>query len=226
MQAVCAICGCKPATTRDHIPPKSLYPKPIDGDINLNTVPACAQCNNGSSRDDEAFKVLIGVATGEFQDVPLKVIDSLARTIGRNSRIASQIFSTKKMVLTNLRGPILEPAVSITFDFEPYDRVITRIVRALYWIETNQALPADAQITVLPGHEIPQSLGSDLMQLMLQLPLRKLNKDTFLYRFQIEDGGNQLWGMQFFSRHTAYAYVRGPPYASYIKMEQFLDGKQ
>jgi hypothetical protein len=210
MQTLCAICGTSPATTRDHIPPKSLYPKPIDGDMNLNTVPACVQCNNGSSRDDEAFKVLIGIATGEFRDNPSKLIDSLAGTIGRSPRIASQIFSTKKAVLTNLRGSILEPAVSITFDIEPYDRVVTRIVRALHWMETNQALSLDSKVTVLPGHQISQSLGSDLMQLLHRMPLKKLNKDTFLYRYHVDDDGNEMRGMQFFSRHTAYACIRCP----------------
>lgn len=207
MQAVCAICGLRPATTKDHIPPKNLYPKPIDGDMNLNTVPACAQCNNGSSSDDEIFKVLIGIATGEHQDSPGKVIDSLAGTIGHNTRIASQIFSTKKTVLANLRGTVLEPTVSITFDFEPYERVITRIIRALHWIETYKVLPADAKVTVFPAHEIPHDLAANFMQLLHLLPLKTLNKDTFLYRFHIEEGGVQIWGMQFFSRHTTFAYV-------------------
>lgn len=174
--------------------------------MNLNTVPACARCNNGSSSDDEIFKVLIGIATGEYQDTPQKIIDSLSGTIGHNHRIASQIFLTKKTVFANLRGKVLEPAVSVTFDFEPYERVITRIIRGLHWIETRQALPADAKVTVLPGHEIPQSLASSFMQLMGLLPLRSLNKETFLYRCHIEDGV-QIWGMQFFSRHTTFAYV-------------------
>jgi hypothetical protein len=117
------------------------------------------------------------------------------------------VFSTQKRVLANLRGKVLEPAVSVTFDFKPYERVITRIIRGLYWIETDRALPIDSKVTVLPGNQIPPDLGSSFMQLMHLLPLRKLNKDTFMYRCHIGDDGVQLWGMQFFSRHTTFAFV-------------------
>ena len=210
MQTLCAICGSNPATTRDHIPPKNLYPKPIAGDMNLNTVPACARCNNGSSSDDEVFKVIIGTSTGESSEAPSNVIDSLSKTIGRNHRMANQIFSTSKTVLVNSRGPILERAVSITFDFNPYARVITRIVRALHWIEMEWSLPAEAKVTVLPSQQLPQNLVLDLMQLMHQHPLKNLNKETFLYRFHVDKDGKAVWEMQFFSRHTTYAFCTWP----------------
>lgn len=213
MPALCAICGANAATTKDHIPPRSLYSKPRDNDSNLNTVPACSFCNNGSSHDDEIFKVLIGLETGEHQNAPDRVIESLAGTIGKNARVASQVFSTQKRVLANLRGKALESAVSVTFDFGPYERVITRIICGLHWIETGRALTISANVTVLPGNQIPKDLGSDFMQLLHLHPLRKLNKDTFMYRCHIGDDGCQVWGMQFFSRHITFAYVNGSSHA-------------
>ena len=207
MSLLCAICGVRAATTKDHIPPKSLYPKPRDNDSNLNTVPACSHCNGGSSSDDEIFKLLIGIDTGEHQKDPQKVIDSLAGTVGKNARIANQIFSTKQRVLANIRGPILQQAVTVTFDFKPYERVITRIVRGLHWMETGQVMNSEAGIKVLPGNQLTQSAASDWMSLMLLLPLKRLNKDSFSYRYQIGDDGIHVWGMQFFSRHTTFVLV-------------------
>lgn len=211
MPHLCAICGVRAATTSDHIPPSSLYPKPRDNDINLNTVPACAICNNGSSQDDEVFKVMIGIDTGEYQRDPQRIINSLAGTVGKNARVANQIFSTKQKVLVNRGRPILQPAIAVTFDFKPYERVITRIVRGLHWTETGRAVAAEAWIQVLPGCQLTKKLASDWMSLMMSLPLKKLNKETFTYRCRIGDDGVHVWGMQFFSRHTTFVMVQEAP---------------
>lgn len=211
MKVICAICGVNEATTKDHIPPKNLYSKPRDNDINLNTVPACEKCNNGSSSDDEVFKVLIGITTGEYQTSPDKVIDSLAKTIGENGRIAKQIFSSKREVYSQLDGVIQRQAVAVTFDRESYNQVIRRVVRGLYWMETGIALLPEAKIRVFPGDELQIDLAKNLMELMHLLPLRKLNKNTFLYRFIFSDDGEDIWGLQFFGRHTTFVFVQNKP---------------
>src|SRR5438132_859881 len=46
----CCYCG-RPATTRDHVPTRKLFPQPRPSD--LITVPACSVCNNSSSKDEE-----------------------------------------------------------------------------------------------------------------------------------------------------------------------------
>ena len=208
MPLMCAICGVHPSTSKDHIPPKNLYPKPRDNDINLNTVPACGYCNNGSSSDDEVFKILVGIETGEHQKDPQKIIDSLAATVAKNARVANQVFSTKQRVLASIDSSVLQPAVTVSFDFEPYARVITRIVRGLHWMETGRTLVSAAKVQVLPGNHLSQSVAADWMGLMQLLTLKKLNKDSFSYRCHIGEDGLHAWGMQFFSRHTAFALVQ------------------
>src|SRR5687768_334768 len=49
----CYLCG-KPATTFDHIPPKSLFPKNFQ--YKGIKVPACKDCNNATSKDDEYLR--------------------------------------------------------------------------------------------------------------------------------------------------------------------------
>ena len=216
MLTLCAICGIRAATTKDHVPPKSLYPKPRDNDINLNTVPACAHCNNSAASDDEIFKVLIGIDTGEHQNDPQKIIDSLAGTIGKNARVAGQVFSTEKSVFTRLRGSVFEPAVAVTFDFKSYERVITRAIKGLHWMETRNYMHPDATFQVLPGAQLPPNLAADWMNLMMDLPLKKLNKDSFAYRYHIGSDGCHAWGVQFFSRHTTFILVN-EPVAQYVE---------
>lgn len=210
MRTLCAICGVKSATTKDHIPPQSLYPKPRANDINLNTVPACAGCNNGAAFDDEIFKVLIGIDTGEHQADRQKIIDSLAGTIGKNARVAGQVFSNKKKIFAGLRSSVLEPAVEVTFDFKPYERVIIRAVKGLHWMETGKCLHPAATYRVLPGAQLTRSHAAEWMSLMMNLPLKKLNKDSFAYRYHIGSDGCHAWGMQFFTRHTTFVMVQEP----------------
>lgn len=207
---LCAICGTNVATTDDHIPPKSLYPPPRDNDINLNTVPACTQCNNGASVDDEIFKVLVGIDTGNHQKDPDRIAESLAKTMAGNGRIANQVLSSSYRTYARLNGAILEPAVAVTFDFTRYQRVIERIVRGLHWMKTGHAMPSEATVLVIPGSQLTQPLATEFMELMQLLPLNKLNKGTFVFRWHVSPEGQQIWGMQFFGRHTTFAIVENP----------------
>lgn len=55
----CYLCGVAlddRNTTRDHVPPKGLFPRPfIDEPI---IVPCCSSCNGGKSRDEEFFRLV------------------------------------------------------------------------------------------------------------------------------------------------------------------------
>lgn len=51
---ICYNCG-KPADSKDHLPPKSFFPKPVP--LDLITMPCCSQCNNGFSLLDEKFRI-------------------------------------------------------------------------------------------------------------------------------------------------------------------------
>lgn len=210
MANLCALCGKNAATTKDHIPPQGIYPKPRANDINFNTVPACSDCNNGSAVEDEEFKVLIGISTGESHDNPDVVIDWIARTIGKNQKISNQIFSTKQNVLAYLRGPILEPAVAVTFDGEKYRKVISRIIRGLYWLQKGHALGCNPKISVFPENSIKPEFARSMMSLMNYLGAHPLNKGTFIYKVHFCEDGTSIWGMQFFKRHTVFAFAESP----------------
>lgn len=210
MPSLCALCGENEATTKDHIPPKGIYPTPRDSDINFNTIPACSECNNGAAVEDEEFKVLMGISTGEFHKNPDVVVDWVARTIGHNKKIAAQIFSTKQNVHAHLRGPILEPAVAVTFDGEKYNKVISRIIRALYWVQQGRALGLNSKISVFATQSMKPDFSKSMMDLMNCLEAHTLNKDTFVYKFQVCEDGSSIWGMQFFKKHTVFGYAEPP----------------
>jgi len=64
-KSVCVFCG-DPATTRDHVPPKGVFPDPKPSD--LITVPACDSCNSDTKLDDEYFRWLVATGSGGNED--------------------------------------------------------------------------------------------------------------------------------------------------------------
>ena len=78
---VCAICGSEAEkTTRDHIPPKSMFGIKPD---NLITVPSCLPCNGGSSADDEYFRLIAAELDTATHPDAEKVNESIVKSLGR-----------------------------------------------------------------------------------------------------------------------------------------------
>lgn len=214
---ICSICGENEATTVDHLPPKGIYLKPINDD-NMHTVPACSSCNGGGSKEDEEFKLFMGLETGEFRDNKKGLIDSLAGTIRHNKRLASQIFSNHQKVYAKYRSPKPEKAVAIKFNSDAYNKVITRIIKGLYWRETDTPLGREPNVTVLPANSLKKSQYQDFKDIMDQLPPKKLNKNTFIYKYFINDDGTSIWGMQFFKRHTVFAIAEAKKHNKSVEL--------
>lgn len=57
-ELICIYCSATNLIpTRDHVPPKCLFPKPRP--LNLVTVPACPTCNQSFKLDDEYFRLMV-----------------------------------------------------------------------------------------------------------------------------------------------------------------------
>jgi hypothetical protein len=128
---VCAMCGGE-ASTDDHIPPQSLYPKPRRPNLQLHTVPACATCNNGASSDDEEFKMIVGLSTGDVQADPDLIATSMRRTMDGNSRLDRVVRAGKRTFAAD-GGCVIEGPVVVPFEGPSYAKVVERIIRGLYW---------------------------------------------------------------------------------------------
>lgn len=201
------MCGKEKATTVDHVPPKGIYPKPRSNNINLNTVPACAKCNNESSAEDEIFKILIGLETGEYRENTESVIESMAKTLGANKKLGKDIFSSAKSISLENEQGVCKEVVAVTFETETYSKVISKIVRGLYWQETGEILSENAKITVYPFRAMTPQLVSSLTALMNTLQPKSLNSNTFTYKVYFSEENFSVWRMQLFEGHLSFAYL-------------------
>lgn len=206
---LCVLCGINPATKGDgdHLPPKCIYPRPRPANIALNKVPACVPCNSGGSKDDEEFKVIVGLTTGEYRSDEKKLVDSLARTLGGNKRLARKtIGSARQVWAQNIESGLYSQMVKVSFDYAAYSRVIQRIVRGLYWQQTGTIL-GNAEIVVMHGDQPNPLLVQQIKHVLCTLDPVSLNGGAFTYKCFILEEGDSFWALQFFKKHTVFAAV-------------------
>src|SRR4051812_30140888 len=126
----CAYCG-RPPTTKDHIPPKKLFPQPWPDD--LLTVPSCEACNNESSEDDEYFIWMVSLcvkSVGRDADRTRKQRLDPKSATPRRRRMATRIINSSVPVEVFSSGGIyLGDAIAYDVDGKRVSRVLSRIVR-------------------------------------------------------------------------------------------------
>jgi hypothetical protein len=148
-QELCAYCG-NPAATRDHVPPKKLFTPPLPA--NLITVPACDQCNNGASNDDEVFRNELSIMAGSFGE-SAKAAERLRPTmrgIRRNRATLVRMVTGAKLVERYSTGGLyLGHGYAVPVAPGVQQRVITRIARGLYWHHFGAALGTDVPVTLV-----------------------------------------------------------------------------
>lgn len=139
----CVYCGIRPGGTRDHVPPKALFPKPKPA--NLVTVPCCEECRAAQSVDDEYFKNII-VIRNDVAEHPAasQVLESVHRALARPQNhpfTKSLLRSAREVDMRSLGGLYLGRAASYSVDLSRLDKVIRRTMLGLFWYETGERLP-------------------------------------------------------------------------------------
>jgi len=66
MQDRCYLCGSERDLTKDHVPPKNLFRKPLPS--NLITVVCCRSCNVVYSKMEEQFRIFVSAAINRSAD--------------------------------------------------------------------------------------------------------------------------------------------------------------
>jgi hypothetical protein len=88
----CIYCAWRNADSRDHFPPKLVLKEPYP--LNLATVPACRECNNGYSMDEEYYRLIIiglfcfGESAEEIFEGPI------SRSFDRRPSLEAKMFNS------------------------------------------------------------------------------------------------------------------------------------
>lgn len=117
-KAFCAYCGGV-TETWDHIPPKVFLNRPLPN--NLPKIPACEECNNGSSQAEQYLACLIEctlAGSSRWEDIKR---NHIALTLKRDRRIKSQ--------MDNARQPMLDGSSWFRVEDSRIRAVILKLAR-------------------------------------------------------------------------------------------------
>lgn len=202
---VCIYCGSE-ADTSDHIPPRALFEKwPANG----IQVPSCASCNNGASKDDEYFRLVMTsrADTGnhpEAQAITQTVMKSLERKEARGF-LESAFRSLTGIELSTPGGLFVGMAPGFIADLRRLNRVAARIIAAMFFFEAKERLP-DAYEAIAfeqSGPKLDQATQHQLRAAIAEVqtvPGKTIGNEVFSYWFKRSDEDPYLstWALLFY----------------------------
>lgn len=202
---LCPYCAEAEPTTKDHLPPKGIFPTPRPSD--LITVPCCAACNNAASIYDERFKVFLSLHIGDAKEDTSRLFhEHTRRTLRHNRKLMRKILGgLNPAYLTNRQGIITGQGYTIRWDSEAHDQVIGRMIRGLYFHHFDAVLPKATPITIHWYRE----LSDDTFALAQQLHRRTVGDGQFEYAFgrATDNPDSSVWIFQFYQSHWAGGYT-------------------
>lgn len=189
--------------TKDHIPPKTIFPKPRP--INLVTVPCCKICNGAAKKDDEYFGIMMALRENSqnhpsADKVIPKIFDGLLHKNASGFRKkVFRNFSIKNIMTTTGiflgRYPVFEEVA------EPIIRVMERISKGLYYLETNKPYPQNYQINVKFGRSLiegsieKQNVLAQAVGIFRTVTPKMIGSGEFKYWLRFADDDNCTFGV-------------------------------
>lgn len=202
---MCVLCGKRPATTKDHIPPKGIFPKPRPND--LVSVPACFKCNLGASKHDELFRVYLSMHVGIDSPSTKALWEKHAyRSLRHNRKLHKTLLSRMKEVDLKTEGGVyLGRRTIFLWDSEAHDLTVKRIIKGLYYYHYGLILPSNSYLRV----NWHKSLTPEMEEMSRDWAHHSVTNGNFQYRYGRAAGEEHqsIWLFQFYEKHWASGHT-------------------
>lgn len=136
----CYMCE-KEAVSREHVPPKCLFPKAkdVEGDFdfrqNLMTVPSCEEHNSVKSNDDEYLMLVLSFTITSAGKGKSSQFAKIVRIIEKKSHTIRALFKNFKPVLVVDKEEKLTQTGAFEIDRPRFDSIIEHVARAIFYYE-------------------------------------------------------------------------------------------
>jgi hypothetical protein len=203
MSGLCIYCGQRPATTKDHVPPKSFFAQPRPD--NLITVPCCYQCNAGYGTDDERVRNILTSqdATEDHTAIREQLGGKRNRSWQRNqgkSSFRHVVASLKVVDAYTASGIFLGERLAFDLDQPVIDRFIGRTTRALMYHEYD--------VGFVEGHVAWRKPPMEMKRPLSAKP-KSIGDDVFWYVGYYKPGAaKSLWILNFYGGAEFMAIFR------------------
>ncbi len=216
MGTVCYFCGA-PATSKEHVPPKSIFPEAKDVQngkdyrANLITVPSCDAHNSAKSTDD-AYLMMVIVSYFQNNDAARNQIKSkVTRAWTKDKKLAGTIVKNLRTVPL---GGSLHHAFEV--DTDRLDRSLELAAHGLHFHQFGVGPPNPYRVISYPlakleGEEANDvNTGrADILRMAGELfngqPVQGANPEIFWYQLSPETEGRHVLRMCFYEAFTVIA---------------------
>jgi len=190
----CAYCGVESSNEKDHIPPKSLFPKPRPS--NLITIPCCSKCHRPTSKDDEYFKSMMLMSHNNTSDSAKEVLESVHRSFERDQQrgfVMSIINSIDEIDPTFSALEFGKQKYTYEVDLDRLTKVVIRIIKGLIVFITEKNFPVSAKIKcyAFSGIEKGDLALGKIEQIMRKVHKHEIGRDVFSYQYYKVSNSNE-----------------------------------
>jgi hypothetical protein len=201
----CVYCGAQNPETKDHVPPKGIFPKPRPS--NLITVPCCNKCHDGTSKDDEYFRDMIALRDDvhnhpKIQKIISNIMESLAKP--EKQRYASSLFKgTKAKRLITPSGLYVGNGIFFNVDISRLDKVVERTVKGLFWHEKKIIYPLNGIVKSYYTDylKLEDDFIDEIAKYFYNAEYREVDDGILKYYMaKGTDDFNEIWVMNFFDK--------------------------
>jgi hypothetical protein len=198
-----------PATTREHAPPLSFFPKGYRD--NLITVPSCEDHNNANAMDVEYVRNVISTMLGNNTIAEQHFFDKAIRSFDHTPALLHTTFSDIRPV--QIQGQTIGV---FTTDTDRVERVMAACVRALHFRETGERIYDWA--IVLPNmgfssHNTTEAEAAVWREFLLLFRLVPWSVQETgsprIFQFAIGDiEGGRVYSLRFYESFVIFALVK------------------
>jgi hypothetical protein len=146
-QKLCYLCGKPNPDTKEHIPPRGIFPKKPTGQ--LITVPAHETCNGKFKKDDELFRNFIITAsyrTPEGRKAwDQQVVPSWKKNPGAKNELKKRLSS---ILIEDPISGIKIKKTAIMAEASLFHRQIDRFTRGLYYHRFHEPMPVNIEVKI------------------------------------------------------------------------------
>lgn len=235
----CVLCGRAPATTDDHLPPKSLYPKILRTDRTyFYTFPACHKCNNESSDNDFLLSAYLAIVLNQVEfsaGVEIEDPDRKALFDEFVQRLQSEKEGRHRRELmrpyNRLSGDGNE-IIGINHTQIPVHPPLVKFIQALYWIVSGGEILQEYNPGIWVYSQVDPSREAYVEKILKQ-SFASLNwDDRFIARYNYGPPGSGADGfisasLHFYSERSvekgATWFVMAVPSKTVIKGQSLFD---
>lgn len=194
----CYLCNKRRADTKDHVPPKSLFPYPKPSDL-ISGLPCCKKCNQSYSMDEEYFRDNLVLTAKPSPAVKQLWEKARISCIRRPAKLVSINKRIKRLNLVTEKGVYVGTNPGLEFSKPRTDRVIKKIIKGLFFHHTGRVMPSTVRIDDI--YLNPDDIFKNLF-------IRKMFEerkwiDIFYYAFlierdSVESGFWWMWWLVFY----------------------------